>query len=72
MRTAPTSVDSANVLLSDLSTNYTGGTITLDAGATSANLASIQYATSGLTTYRPYVLRANNNGNGYLGVSAEL
>ena len=72
MRTAPTSVDSANVLLSDLSTNYTGGTITLDSGATSPNLASITYTTSGLTTYRPYVLRGNNNGAAYLGVSAEL
>ena len=71
MRAIPTSIDFANLGVND------GVTLTALTGLTFSQ-ASPDYASiatsgaTGLTQYRPYWIRANNNTAGYLGFSAEL
>jgi hypothetical protein len=74
MRTAPTSLDYANVRFGDGSTFYTPTTLALASTQAGNNpsLIEIYYSTGGLTQYRPYLITCNNNTAGYLGVSAEL
>jgi hypothetical protein len=75
MRTYPTSVDYANVALSDeVAGVYTGGTLSISGSVYSNQFISIRYThgSAALTTYRVYKIIANNNSSAYVGVSAEL
>ena len=71
MRVIPTSIDFSNLGVND------GVTLTALTGLTFSQ-ASPDYASlatsgaTGLTQYRPYWIRANNNTAAYLGFSAEL
>ena len=74
MRTTPTSLDYANLAMSDSVNSQTA--ITALALATNQiwnNVCGLNATTaSGITTYRPYFLIANANANAYVGLSAEL
>jgi hypothetical protein len=75
MRIAPSSVDFANIATyDDVAGVVTSiSAVTLTANQSGANVASILVTVaSGLTSYRPYFLVANNNTAGYIGFSAEL
>ena len=75
MRTTPTSVDFANLALTDGNTAPTAVTSATLNGSlnSSANCAQIDFnVASGLTQYRFYTVTNNNSTSGYLGVSAEL
>jgi hypothetical protein len=75
MRTTPTSVDYANIALSDeVAGTYTGGTLSISASVYSNQFIPIRYThgSASLTTYRVYKIIANNNTSAYVGVSAEL
>ena len=73
MRRDPTSVDYANIGVSDIVT----GAITVTSLAVSTNLGGVlgcildAFVASGLTTYRSYAL-VSRNSSAYLGFSAEL
>jgi hypothetical protein len=70
MRTIPTSIDAANLAITDF-VNYTSAaTVTIDNLNTLGG--SVNAATTGLTQYRPAILVNSNNTTGYLGFSAEL
>jgi hypothetical protein len=72
LRTVPTSVEYSSIGVVDSS--YTGGGTVVLAVSESSNFPvrlSFSSATS-LTANRPAVLRANNNINAYVGLSAEL
>lgn len=77
MRAKPTSVEYATAGLYNVLDSTDGGmglsTLAVDTNQTSRTSALL-YATvsSGLTQYRPYVLRGNNSTATYLGFSAEL
>jgi hypothetical protein len=73
MRVKPTSVD-----FSGLATNFGGAFYAISAGTLSSdsstsNIGWVEWtAGAGMTGGNPYVLRANNNANGFVGFSAEL
>jgi hypothetical protein len=72
MRVVPTSLDFANLALTDNAANFAVSALTLNT-ATGSNLGMTLTATStGLTTSRFYFLVANNSSSAYLGLSAEL
>lgn len=74
MRSAPTSLDWANVTFGDGSNWFVPTTmvITTNYAGNNLNLLEIYYAAGGLVQFRPYWIRCNNNTSAYLGVSAEL
>lgn len=74
MRTAISSVDSSGVAISDGSTAFSGGTVTLPSSQQGTNFACVRYThgSTALTQFRPYRLEANNSATAYLGFSAEL
>jgi hypothetical protein len=74
MRSAPTSLDWANVTFGDGSNWFVPTTmvITTNYAGNNLNLLEIYYAAGGLVQFRPYWIRCNNNTAAYLGVSAEL
>jgi hypothetical protein len=72
MRTIPTSVDFANLALTDNATNFAVSTLTINT-ATGSNLGVTLITTStGLTASRFYFIVANNSASAFLGLSAEL
>jgi hypothetical protein len=73
MRVIPTSVDFSTLQLADGTNLYTVTGCVLDPNTSAADYVSCGFTvSSGLTQYRPYVARANNSANGFLGFSAEL
>lgn len=71
MRTAPTSIDFANLQWNDTTNGNSISTLTIDnANPQMAKLNAT--SPSAITNLRPTMLFANNNVNGYLGLSAEL
>lgn len=74
MRTAPTILETSNIMASDQVTAYSSGTWTLISITYSVNLAQIRYThgSAALTQYRSYMATANNNSSAYIGLSAEL
>lgn len=74
MRVAPTAVDNANIRLTDFAAaNFSFSGLALNAAGSSQTFAYITTSgSSGLTQYRSYGLRGNNNAAGYIGLSAEL
>lgn len=73
MRSAPTSVDFANLTHYD-GVSFTAVTnLTINSATQGPNGTQLtSSAASGLTQYRPYFLLSNNTTNGYVGLSAEL
>jgi hypothetical protein len=72
MRVVPTSIDFANLALTDNAANFAVSALTLNT-ATGSNLGMTLTVTStGLTTSRFYFLVANNSSSAHLGLSAEL
>jgi hypothetical protein len=74
MRTTPTSLDYANLGMSDSVNAATAVTVlALATNLTWNNVCGLNATTaSGITTYRPYFLVANSSANAYVGLSAEL
>jgi hypothetical protein len=73
MRTTPsTTVDSANIILTNFATNITINTVALISNQSSPQSAYLSIGTTGASGGTPYVLMANNNTNSYIGLSAEL
>jgi hypothetical protein len=70
MRTAPTSVDFANLQAIDLVSGYALSALTINA-LSNANVIFMTTTATGLTAYRPLAINAST-GTGYLGFSAEL
>ncbi len=71
MRVAPSSIESSTIELTDLVNEISAGTVTLSGNSTTF-IGQANCATSGLTQYRPYVIRNDNNAAGYVAFSAEL
>jgi hypothetical protein len=73
MRVIPTSVDYANLNVSDTVTNFTFSGLSINAANSTPRLAFlIATGASGMTQFRTLFMRNNNNTAGYLGFSAEL
>jgi hypothetical protein len=73
MRTAPTSLDFANIALTADDANVIAITSAAINPNSSANQVIIKFTVaSGLTQYRPYWVLANNNVGAFVGLSAEL
>jgi hypothetical protein len=74
MRTTPTSLDYANLGMSDSVNAATAVTVlALATNLTWNNVCGLNATTaSGITTYRPYFLVANSSASAYVGLSAEL
>jgi hypothetical protein len=71
MRTGPTSVDYANLLITDGSgATFSPSSITVDTSST--NVVNLTFTTTGLTQFRPYSLFVNGSTSAYIGLSAEL
>jgi hypothetical protein len=72
MRVAPTSIDYANLQLTDyVSAAVTVTSVNLGDGTTQDQLNLVPIVASGLTQYRTYGLR-NSSSAGYVGANAEL
>jgi hypothetical protein len=74
MRIIPSSVEYANLALSDLYFySLAVSALTFDAGSVGTNIARLNVTNAtGATAFRPAFLRNDNNTAGYLGISAEL
>jgi hypothetical protein len=72
LRTTPSSIDVANLRMTDLTGAYTVFTLTLSTVRTSTDFISLGATSTGLTPYRTLTLESNNTSAGYVGVSAEL
>jgi len=73
MRVNPTSLEYANVLMSDGVTGYSTGTWSLSSFGSDQMLAvKYQHGSALLTAFRPYVVTSNNSTSGYLAFNAEL
>ena len=73
MRTQPTSVDYANVELSDLINSALAvSSVSINITNSGNTAALLDVAVSGATQYRTYFMRNTNNAAGYIGISAEL
>ena len=72
MRTAPTSLDFANLAVYDTGAVLAVSSATIQSGGGARNSTSLDLVVSGATIYRPYFLCTNNNSAGYVGFSAEL
>jgi hypothetical protein len=72
LRTIASSVEFSTLLISDTVNNTAVTSVTLDTNRTAdTSVVSIGVA-SGLTQFRPYILRANNSTSAFIGLSAEL
>jgi hypothetical protein len=74
MRVTPTSIGyGGTVVLSDTVNNSTLTSISLDTAlANESYLAFAANVSSGITIYRPYILRGDNSASAYLEMTAEL
>jgi len=73
LRVAPTSVDYANVRISDITTIAVDDAVVVLTSATPDFVTLLATkAAAGFTTHRPCVLRVDPSGNGFIGISAEL
>jgi hypothetical protein len=73
MRTTPTVLDYSLLEASDGSAAVAFSSLAINAGNSTARVAFlIGGHTSGITQYRPYLLRNNASISGYLGLGAEL
>jgi hypothetical protein len=74
MRVLPSSVDfSSGLVVVDLVNSYNLTGLSIDGGRASSSFMSLTATVaSGLTQFRPYELRANNDINAFVGFSAEL
>jgi hypothetical protein len=70
MRVKPSAVESSVIELTDLAAEYPI-TVALSPQST-PQIALVNATTTGLTQYRPYVIRNDNNAAGYIAFSAEL
>jgi len=70
MRVKPTSIDYANIILSDGAGAITPSSVVL--GAVSPLLGAADGAATGLTQFRPYTYVDAGSSTGYIGFSAEL
>jgi hypothetical protein len=71
MRTNPSAIDFSTLALTDYNGNNAITTAVF--GTNSPNMAAVTVGgTTGLTTYTPYALRANNSTSAYIGFTAEL
>jgi hypothetical protein len=74
LRSKPTSIEFSTLAIADYASAgvaITGVSLTSNTGSANVTLATMTVA-SGLTTYRPYVVYANNSTTAYLGLNAEL
>ena len=74
MRIAPTSVDFANLQVTDVVNIIVVTNLTLTSAlVTSATYVQVDATVaSGITQFRPYYIRNNNNTSGFIGFSAEI
>jgi hypothetical protein len=74
LRRFPISVDFSTVCLDDIAGGApTVTALAIDAGRSNASIATLSVTVgSGLTQFRPYILRGNNTVNSFVGISAEL
>jgi hypothetical protein len=70
MRVTPTAIESSTVEITDLANEY-AITVTLNGNSTPF-LGIASCAATGLTQYRPYFARNDNNAAGYVAFTAEL
>jgi hypothetical protein len=73
MRVIPTSIDYANLNVSDSVNNFSFSGLSINSANSTPRLAFlIATGITGMTQFRPMFMRNNNNTAGYLGFSAEL
>jgi hypothetical protein len=73
MRVSPTVIDYSTLEASDGSASVAFTNLTINAGNSTARVAFlIGTHSSGITQYRPYLLRNNASTSGFLGLGAEL
>jgi hypothetical protein len=73
MRVVPTSIDYANLNVSDSVNNFSFSGLSINSANSTPRLAFlIATGITGMTQFRPMFMRNNNNTAGYLGFSAEL
>ena len=73
MRVIPTSIDYANLNVSDSVNNFTFSGLSINSANSTPRLAFlIATGASGMTQFRPMFMRNNASTSGYLGFSAEL
>jgi hypothetical protein len=73
MRVTPTSIDYANISLTDSTlAPFTVSSLNIDVGYSGNLNVDVVANSSGLTSNRPARLQNNNNAAGYVGLSAEL
>jgi hypothetical protein len=73
MRTTPTVVDFSLLEASDGSASVALTSVSINSANSTARVAFLScFAASGVTQYRPYLLRNNGSASGYLGLGAEL
>jgi hypothetical protein len=72
MRVKPTSVDFANLILSDSVGTITVTALTIDSNVTAISVGATQVSGTGQTQYRPMYLRQNSSSAGYIAFNAEL
>ena len=73
LRTFPTSVDYSNLQFSDTTNVFVPTNISINASKSNYGVVVLDGGgLTGLTQFRVYELRNNNNAAGYLGISAEL
>jgi hypothetical protein len=73
MRTSPTVIDYSALEASDGSASVAFTSLVINSGNSTARVAFlIGSHSSGITQYRPYLLRNNASTSGYLGLGAEL
>jgi hypothetical protein len=72
LRATPTSVEFSTLFLSDTSNNYAVTAVTVDINSSPNNSILTVQVASGLTTFRPYYLRANNSTTAFIAVNAEI
>jgi hypothetical protein len=72
MRVKPTSVDFANLILSDSVGTITVTALSIDSNVTSISVGATQVSGTGQTQYRPMYLRQNSSTAGYIAFNAEL
>jgi hypothetical protein len=72
MRVVPTSLDFANLALTDNAANFAVSALTLNTATGSTLGMTLTVTSTGLTTSRFYFLVANNSSSAHLGLSAEL
>ena len=73
MRAKPTTLDYASLWVTDDATEYSVTSLSADGNLSTTNLVvMVAGVSSGLTQWRPYFMRGENNTSHYLGFSAEL